>query len=155
MNRKVIIIASIIVVCAVVVCVALYVVMTSEDADEVSQTDNLIAKDITKLDGELEKSNDDTERKSLLEAKVETYKSIGDYGEALKIAQQLDTEFPNNPSYKAYIATIYELDNDGQNAAKFWREAIAIVETLPASEDTTANKAYYQERLTYSELGGR
>lgn len=125
----------------------------AEESTIPADAENITAE-ISNLDDELKKSDGADARMSLLSTKIETYKSVGKYDEALEIAQQLEREFPDNASYKADIARIYELKGDTVNAVSYWRQAIDELQKRPQNDESAAEKSYYEERLSFAE-GGR
>ncbi|MBI3889734.1 hypothetical protein HY312_04160 [Candidatus Saccharibacteria bacterium] len=131
------------------ICVVVVRMATQRDDQSIRSADDsqLISETIERLDKRLEKEDSKDAKISLLQTKVETYKSIGQYDQALVVSKQLAGDYPENASFQADIARLYALKSEPSQAKVYWQRALSIAEALPSSEERAAEIDYYQEEL--------
>lgn len=129
--------------------VIILLVTRPDDDETVLENDDsqLISQDIERLDNRLESETDKGAQMSLLQTKVETYKSIGQYDQAIGVSKQLAEEYPANASFQADIARLYELKGDDTQARQYWQNAVQKAEAAQPTEDSQVEIDDYRQQL--------
>lgn len=157
-------VVAVIIVIGVIVAIALQQVRQQEQGEDLTREEELanvvadadqaigqgnLDEGVAKLDGEINRVDDSSEKAALMASKAEAYFNNERYDDALEAALEAERT-DSTASINALIAQIYEVKEDNAKAAEYYRAAAEKVDNSnPMSEQ---DRQYYELRA--NELGG-